>query len=284
MNSMFMFARRNCLCFFRDRASVVFSLMSALIVVMLYLLFLRNMMVESYPGYPGMDHLIDAWVLSGILGIVSVTTCAGALQIMVADNSEGRSADFLVAPVRPYEIAGGYILGTFVVGFIIGLIILVISVIYLTVTGCPLTATGIATSVLLLVPSTFSGCIIMYALTSFIKSQGAFSGFFTVISVVIGFIAGIYMPMGSMPVAMQSFSVFIPATQMCSLFRQSLAGAALDQTFAGVPAETVAEFRKDMGFDLFVSGNVFGNEMMIMYVVAVSAVFFLISIVRIIRR
>ena len=54
MNGMLFLAKRNVTCYFRDRASVVFSLMAVIIVVMLYLLFLRNMLVSSYPDMDGM--------------------------------------------------------------------------------------------------------------------------------------------------------------------------------------------------------------------------------------
>ncbi len=74
MNASLALAKRNALCYFRDRQSVFFSLMGVLIVVLLYLLFLRNMLIEPYSDMPGMGNLIDAWVLSGILGIVPVTT------------------------------------------------------------------------------------------------------------------------------------------------------------------------------------------------------------------
>ena len=55
MNGTLCLARRNVLCYFRDRGSVVFSLMAVIIVVLLYLLFLRNMLVESYPDMDGMS-------------------------------------------------------------------------------------------------------------------------------------------------------------------------------------------------------------------------------------
>ena len=93
MNPSVALAKRNVLCYIRDRQSVLFSLMGVLIVVLLYLLFLRNMLIESYPDLPGMDNLVDVWVMSGILGIVPVTTCAGALQTMVEDRTGGRDRD-----------------------------------------------------------------------------------------------------------------------------------------------------------------------------------------------
>ena len=142
MNASLALAKRCSLNYFRDRQSVFFSLMGVLIVVLLYLLFLRNMLIESYPDVSGMGSLIDAWVLSGILGIVPVTTCAGALQTMVEDRTEGRERDILVTPMTPSQIAIGYILSTFVVGLVMSLITFVICLTYLAVTGCPLCSSG----------------------------------------------------------------------------------------------------------------------------------------------
>jgi multidrug/hemolysin transport system permease protein len=118
MRSVLMLAKRNCLCFFRDRANVMFSLMAALIVVMLYLLVLRDMMISNYPGLPGVDNLIDAWVLAGLMGIISLTSCMGALQTMNTDRAEGKDTDFLVTPAGQWRLALGYILGTFVAAFL----------------------------------------------------------------------------------------------------------------------------------------------------------------------
>ena len=142
MNPSVALAKRNVLCYIRDRQSVFFSLMGVLIVVLLYLLFLRNMLIESYPDLPGMDNLVDVWVMSGILGIVPVTTCAGALQTMVEDRTGGRDRDLLVTPMGARSIALGYVLSTFVVGLLMGAMTLVICLVYLVVTGCPLSIEG----------------------------------------------------------------------------------------------------------------------------------------------
>ena len=91
MNGMLALAKRNTLCYFRDKAAVVFSLMGVLVVVMLYLLFLRNMLIDSAADVPGISSQVDAWVLSGILGIVAVTTSAGSLQTMIEDRPSSTS-------------------------------------------------------------------------------------------------------------------------------------------------------------------------------------------------
>lgn len=284
MSAMMSLARRNVLCYFRDRASVVFSLMAVIIVVMLYLLFLRNMLVESYPDMEGMPQLIDAWVLAGILGIVPVTTSAGSLQTMVEDRAGGRIRDILVTPMTSAQIAGGYIISTFIVGLVMSTITLAVCVAYLVATGCPLSASGVIISAVLLVPSSLSGSIVVYAMTSFLRSTGAFSGFFTVVSVLIGFLAGIYMPMGTMPAAMQTIGTLVPASHMAALFRDSLAGDALDGVFAGAPAETLDSFRAEMGFDLSLGGLQFDAGTSMLYVLGITALFFVIAVMGLRRR
>ena len=284
MNGMLFLAKRNVACYFRDRASVVFSLMAVIIVVMLYLLFLRNMLVSSYPDMDGMPQLIDAWVMAGILGIVPVTTSAGSLQTMIEDRTSGRIRDILVTPMSPAQIAGGYIIGTFLVGLSMSVITLAVCLAYLVATGCPMSMSGIATSVALLVPSALSGSIIVYAITSFLRSTGAFSGFFTVVSVLIGFLAGIYMPMGTMPDAMQVVGTLVPASHMAAMFRDGLAGDALDSVFSGAPSETLAGFRSDMGFDLELGGFSFDPAASMVYVAAVTALFFAVAVMGIRRR
>lgn len=281
---MMSLARRNVLCYFRDRASVVFSLMAVIIVVMLYLLFLRNMLVESYPDMEGMPQLIDAWVLAGILGIVPVTTSAGSLQTMVEDRASGRIRDILVTPMTSAQIAGGYIISTFIVGLVMSTITLAVCVAYLAATGCPLSASGVIISAVLLVPSSLSGSIVVYAMTSFLRSTGAFSGFFTVVSVLIGFLAGIYMPMGTMPAAMQTIGTLVPASHMAALFRDFLAGDALDGVFAGALAETLDSFRAEMGFDLSLGGFQFDAGTSMLYVLGITALFFVIAVMGLRRR
>lgn len=284
MEPVLALAYRNMLIYFRDRQSVLFSLMGVLVVVMLYLLFLRTMLIDSFPGYDGMDGLIDAWVLSGILGIVPVTTCAGCLQPMVGDRAAGRDRDILVTPMTPRQIAGGWIIGTFAVGCIMSVVTLAISVAYLAATGCPLSTIGILGCIVLIVPSSLSASAIMYALSCRMGSTGAFSGLFVVISVLIGFLAGIYMPMGTMPDAMQVIGTLVPASHMAALFRDALASDAFDHVFTGASADEITDFRHDMGFDLDLNGFVFGHEAMLAYVLAVSALFFIVTAIGMRRR
>ena len=285
---MMMLAKRNALCFFRDRASVFFSLMAVLIVLMLYLVFLRSLLIDSVLG-GGMEFaseeqvssLIDSWVLAGILGIVSVTSSAGSLQCMVEDRASGKDLDFKITPMRPYQLAMSYVLSTFIVGLIMSAVTFVVALAFLCATGCILDAQPVAVCAALLVPSTLSGSIIVFALVSFLRSQGAFSGFFTVLSTMIGFLTGIYMPMGDMPEAMRVVGTLMPATQMAALFRQNLCSGSMRDVFG--PYDT-SGFRTEMGMDLCIGGFEFTPEASMAYVAAVTAAFFAIAVVLMRRK
>ena len=283
MSGMLALAKRNTLCYLRDRQSVLFSLMAVLIVVLLYLLFLRDILISSYPEMDGMPHLIDAWVMAGILGIVPVTASAGSLQTMIEDRVSGRDRDIAVTPLSRWEIVGGHVLSTFASGLVMSLLALVICLVYLVAVGCPLSAAGVAECVVLLIPSALSGSVIVYAMVSFIRSTGAFSGFFTVVSVMIGFLAGIYMPMGTMPEAMQIIGTLVPASQMAALFRESLCSDAMADVFAGAPADVLGGFRTDMGFDLALGGFEFSAAASLVYSLAVAAVFMAIAVLAVRR-
>ena len=284
---MLFLVKRNLLCYFRDKGAVFFSLMAVLIVVLLYLLFLRNMLVESilkeveYASADKLSCLVDSWVLAGILGIVSVTASAGSLQAMVEDNISGKGRDFLVTPMKSSEVAGGYILSTFLVGLITGYVTFAIALVYLAATGCLMEAASVAVCAGLMIPSALSGSIIVFAIISRFRSIGAFSGFFAVVSVLIGFLTGIYMPMGSMNEAMQVIGFLVPATHMAALFRQNLCSGSLSDVFG--PYDPSA-FRHEMGFDLSIGGFGFTPLMSLVYVLAVTAVFFGIAVMMIRRR
>lgn len=254
MRKAFAMARRCSLMYFRDRSAVFFSLMAALIVLGLYFLFIKDTLLSNFSEMIDPGFAADSYILSGLMGVIPVMTAGAALEIMVNDRVSRKDDDFLVAPVKPYEIAGGYIMASFLVGLIMGAIALAIIVAYLMASGCPMNASGILVSILLLFPSALSGSVIMFAITSFIRSEGAFSGFYTVISVAIGFLTGCYFPLGAMPGFMGAVSSFVPATQIGSLFRDALAGDALEHCLAGAGDAAMIEFRETLGFDLFIGG------------------------------
>lgn len=288
MNDILAMTKRNCLMFFRDKASVFFSLLGVLIVIALYLMFLRTSVINTVINSMGdfgtcvnrmdVEHMVDSWVLAGVLAVVSVTTSAGALQTMVQDRLDKKTSDLNMTSLSPVKTSVAYILSTYAVGQIMSIITFVIVIAYLVITGCPLSFEGCLLTVLVTIPASLSGTIIIYALTCRMKSLGAFLGLFIAMSVLIGFLTGIYMPMGSMNSVMQTIGTLMPATHIASIMRQTLGYDALNHLMVGVPSTNVEEIRLTMGYDLELFGYQFTPLTSMIYIIAVTLVFFVIAV------
>ena len=85
---MIAFAKRNLKLFFRDKSSVFFSLLSVLIVLGLYVLFLGDQLVSSMKDVTGANRLMDSWIMAGILAVTPVSTTLGSFGTMVADKAK----------------------------------------------------------------------------------------------------------------------------------------------------------------------------------------------------
>ena len=286
MSDVLAMVKRNCLCYFRDKASVFFSLLGVLIVILLYLIFLKDMLVDSFMKEisdmvtrDSVKDFVDAWVMAGILAIVSVTTSAGSLQTMISDKVSGRERDAKMTSLSSAKISAAYILSTFLVGQIMSLIAFVIAIGYLAATGCDMSAEGIVKTLLLTIPASLSGAIIVYTLTCRMRSEGAFSGFSTVLGVLIGFLTGIYMPLGTMAEGMQTIGSLMPATHMAALMRQSLSKNAFDKIMTGAPSETYDEIWYMMGYQIELFGVDFSWQASVIYVIAVTLAFFGIAVI-----
>ncbi len=285
MSEILAMVKRNCLCYFRDKASVFFSLLGVLIVILLYLIFLKDMLVDSFMkeisdmiSRESVKEYVDAWVMAGILAIVSVTTSAGSLQTMISDRVSGRDRDTMMTSLSSAKISAANILSTFLVGQIMSLIAFAIAIGYLSVTGCGMSAVGIIETLLLTIPASLSGAIIVYTLTCRMRSEGAFSGFSTVLGVLIGFLTGIYMPLGTMAEGMRTIGSMMPATHIAALMRQTLSTDAFDKIMAGAPPETYDEIWHMMGYQIELFGMDFSPLMSMIYVLIVTAVFFGITV------
>ncbi len=285
MSEILAMVKRNCLCYFRDKASVFFSLLGVLIVILLYLIFLKDMLVDSFMkeisdmiSRESVKEYVDAWVMAGILAIVSVTTSAGSLQTMISDRVSGKDRDTMMTSMSPAKISAANILSTFLVGQIMSLIAFAIAIGYLSVTGCGMSAVGIIETLLLTIPASLSGAIIVYTLTCRMRSEGAFSGFSTVLGVLIGFLTGIYMPLGTMAEGMRTIGSMMPATHIAALMRQTLSTDAFDKIMAGAPPETYDEIWHMMGYQIELFGMDFSPLMSMIYVLIVTAVFFGITV------
>lgn len=278
--------RRNLWVFFRDRSAVFFSFLSVIIIIGLYALFLADTQVQSLKSMVGdaddIRFLVDSWIMGGLLAVNTVTVSLGALAVMVRDQETKALRDFMTAPIRRTTIVLSYIISAFVIGAIITVVGLFVMELYITISGGQwLSAAALFKTLGVLMLCVINSTAMLFFVTSFVRSTSAFSTVSTITGTMIGFLAGIYVPIGVLPQGVQYVIEIFPTSHGAVLLRQLFMEAPLARVFENAPAEVLAEYNEIFGVEFYVRGEPLSNQLMILYLSAVTVVFILLSIWRV---
>jgi multidrug/hemolysin transport system permease protein len=221
--------KRNLRLFLRDRIGVFLSLLSALILFVLYAFFLGNpqldAITENFPSVDPSDaqNFVNAWVFSGIAMITTLTTSLGACAVFLDDRTTGRFKDFLITPARRTHLTAGYLIASLLIAFVSGLIVLAIAEAYIAVTGGPvpgISAVVAAAGYLFLLSAAFAA--LSTFLVSLVRSSGGFSSLSAIVGTLVGFLAGAYIPLGALPLGVVNVLNVLPFSQAAMLVRSQL--------------------------------------------------------------
>lgn len=282
---MLSIANRNLKIFFRDRAAVLFSLLAVFIILGLYVVFLGDTIADSLPVIDGASVLINSWVLAGILAVTSVTSTMGAFGIMVEDRSRKILKDFTTSPLRRSRLTGGYILSACSVGVIMSVVTFILGELYILVLdGELLPLLSILKVLGLIVLSVLASSSIVFFITTFLLSQNAFSAASTVIGTLIGFLTGIYVPMGSLPEAVQWVIKVFPISHAGVLIRNVMLERPMEVSFHGAPAGAQAEFTENMGVVYHFGSYQVEPWVSIVILLATTVLFFGLSLLSVSRK
>ncbi len=273
--------KRNLKLFFRDRASVFFSFLAVFIIIGLYVLFLGNMMTNNFKDLLGDNarFIVNSWVMAGILSVTSITTTLGAFGIMVEDKAKNISKDFLSAPFKRSQLAAGYVISSFIIGIIMSIASLIIAEIYIVANGGSLL--GLMPLLKLfgaMLLSVFAGTSMVFLIVTFFRSSNAFATVSTIIGTLIGFLTGIYIPIGQFPSAVQTVIKIFPISHASALFRQIMMETPMSRAFANAPAEVVTNFKRMMGVTFFFGDKEVSPFINILVLIITGVVFLLLAI------
>ncbi len=278
---MINFAKRNLKVYFRDKSSVFFSLLAVLIVLGLYILFLGDQLVNSVSDtVSGAGRLMDSWIMAGILAVTPVSTTLGSFGAIVNDKSRKIIKDFRCSPIRSGSLAGGYILSSFCIGTIMSLFALAIIEIWFAIKGYALLSGVQLIQVLgVILLSVLTSSAMMYLVVSLFSSQNAFATASTIIGTLIGFVTGIYLPIGSTDQSVQYVIEFFPISHAASLFRKILMADPMAESFKDVPEKYLTEFKLNMGVEFSAFDHTFTTLESIIYLFAAAVIFYVIGII-----
>ena len=282
---MIAFTKRNIKLYLRDKAGVGFSLLAVFIVIGLYVLFLGDVYASDMEAFDYGKEMMDAWVMAGVLAITSMTTTLGILGTVVRDKEQGLLKDFYVSPIQKWKIAGGYLLSSYIVGVVMSLIALVIAEIYIIANGGNMLSAEALLKVLgMILLTSFMNTAIMLLVVSFIKSMGAFSTVSTIIGTLIGFLTGIYLPIGMLLEPVQWVIKLFPVSHAAVVFRNIMMADMMDKAFKDVPADIVLDVKQQLGVVFFFGDRELSILTSVIIVVVVGVVFLGLAIANIRKK
>jgi multidrug/hemolysin transport system permease protein len=111
-----------------------------------------------------------------------------------------------------------------------------------------------------------------------LKSQNAFGTASSIISTLIGFLTGIYIPVGNLPSGVQTVIKFFPLSHSGVLLRQVMMGEVVD-------VENIPDnLRIFLGINYEVGGQFLSNIVHIAYLLGSGVVFYLLAIIVVSRK
>jgi len=265
MKEILYLTKRNSLIYMRDKKAVFFSVLSMLIVLGLMVIFLGSMnsqdlllLLERYGGERNeaqdrinVEHLIQLWILSGILIVNSVTVTLTVIGTMVQDEEQSRLASFYVAPVKRGKLVLGYVLAAWFTGAGLSILTLIAGELYMVFSGkglLPVSTLMVMCGMIFL--NTFVYASIGYLLAMFIHSYSAWGGMLTIVGTLVGFAGGIYLPLSSFSERIQTVLKCLPVLQGVSMMRKVCLEEVTEITFEGMPSQAVEIFQERMGVTL----------------------------------
>jgi len=245
---MIVFATRNLKLYFRNKGAVLFSLLAIFIIIGLYTIFLGDVWLDNSMGIKNPELLMNSWLIAGILAVASTTTTMGAFGVMVEDKAKKIYKDFYSSPITRASVTGGYLISAFIIGVLMSLVALVIGQIFIITQSGELLGLEASLKVFgLILLNTIANTAMVGFIVSFFNNQNSFSTASTIVGTLIGFLTGIYLPIGNLPEAAQYVVKLFPASHGAALFRQVMMEKPMGVAFAGAPIEQLDSFKEYMG-------------------------------------
>ena len=243
--------KRNTKLYFKDKGMFFTSMITPLILLVLYVTFLGNIYEESFrsvleaAGAAVPDTLVGGCVggqlASSLLAVCCVTVAFCSNVLMVQDKATGARRDLTMAPVGRGTLALGYYIANLLSTLLVCFSAAAICLLYLSQTGWYLTGTDVALLLLDILLLVLFGSALSSIINFFLSSQGQISAVGTVISAGYGFICGAYMPISNFSEGLQKVLAFLPGTYgTCLLRNRLLRGAFVEMGQQGFPEQAVS--------------------------------------------
>lgn len=280
--------KRNLLVFFKDKQSVVFSLLTSIIVFVLYLLFLKGTFIDAFDSVldtneylktvikeDDIEAFVNMMLLVGMLGSALITVPFNCLTTVVRDKENKVDYDISATPVARWQIVLSYFASAALSSCIMTGILLTAGLIISSLQGgFYLDAADIAFAYLVVIIGSISSTALFMTFMLFFKTSQASGAFFGMLSAASGFVIGAYIPLSQFSEGVRSFCNLFPATHITIMLRNALMNGALERMDSSLGGMDGGEFAESIRESFTFSPYMFGNDLVIsssmIYVLAIA--------------
>ncbi len=266
MSVLFALIRRNVKLFFKDKAMFFTSMVTPLILLVLYVTFLGEVYKDSFVatlsgmGLTVEDSLADGFVagqlFSSLLAVCSITVAFCSNMLMVQDKANGTRCDLTVSPVPTRTLSLAYYIATVISTAIVCFAAIGVCLIYIAAVGWYLSFTDVLLIFLDTMLLILFGTALSSVIHHFLSTQGQISAVGTIVSAGYGFICGAYMPISQFSEVLQRVLSVLPGTYGTSLLRQhALGGVCREMERKGYPFAAITGLRDSFDCNIYVGGH-----------------------------
>ena len=279
MTGLFALVKRNTKLYFKDKGMFFSSLITPLILLVLYATFLKNVYEDSFrsalaaAGASVPDAVLNSCIggqlASSLLAVSCVTVAFCSNLLMIKDKTSGARHDLTITSVKAGTMGLGYYLSTLVSTLIISFTATAVCLGYIAVTGWYLSLRDILLTLLDVFLLSMFGTALSSCVNFFLSTDGQASAVGTIVSAGYGFICGAYMPISNFSGGLQKI--------LSSLIRNHLIGGSFaEMKKLGFPDEVLKGIRDSVDCNLYFFGN--KVETGTMYVILCTGIAVLIGI------
>lgn len=294
MRTLVSLVKRNTKLFFKDKGMFFSSLITPMILILLFVTFLGNVYRDSFKmSIPEnmvvpqniIEGFVGGWLFSSLLSVSCVTVAFCSNLLMVQDKADGILPDLRISPVKKSTLSISYFISSAIVTLIVSYTALAISFIYLACIGWFLSGVDILLICVDVFILTLFGTALSSIVNTFLTTQGQMSAVGTIVSACYGFICGAYMPISQFSSGLQKVLSFFPGTYGSSLLHSHFLNGVLTELETNYfPAEVVQQISDSFDTSVYFFGTKVENWMSYLVlagtVAALIGVYVLVNVLR----
>ncbi len=266
MTGLSALVKRNTKLYFKDKGMFFSSLITPVILLVLYATFLKKVYDDSFrsalsaAGATVSDAVLNGCIggqlASSLLAVSCVTVAFCSNLLMIKDKTSGARHDLVITPVKPGTMALGYYLSTLVSTLIISFTATAVCLGYIAAVGWYMSVADILMLILDVFLLSMFGTALSSCINFFLSTDGQASAVGTIVSAGYGFICGAYMPISNFSEGLQKVLSFFPGTYGTSLVRNHLMrGAFAEMKEQGFPDEVLIGIRDSVDCNIYFFGK-----------------------------